>query len=248
MTPDKAEPGQTTIVLTAARFGGSYFLDAIGRARPKDLILQDIFRSGGASLPKLSRFLERSEKDLGAMASEDPSELWRLIRSTAADTGTNVCAKVYYYHLPRDHALWSDLAGSRIIHVLRRNLFDAYLSRVRAEANSLWQTNDAQRARQTTAPVYVDPKLVQRFVTERNDQIAWARRRFAATDFHEITYEDIAAGPMTCRQTLRRIFSDIPPTKPGSRISQGRLRMKQASNADVIQNYGAVAHLDHAYY
>lgn len=240
--------GRTTIVLTAARFGGSYLLDALGHARPDDLILQDIFRSGGASLDRLSALLNRPSADLSAMASTDPAALWRLILGAATGQRRNVAAKVYYYHLPREAALWSDLAGSRVVHMIRRNLFDAYLSRVRAEESSLWQTYDAKRVDVSAPPVHVDPKRAQRFIDERCEQIAWARRRFSAAQYHEIAYEDVAAGPMTCRRALHDLFPDIPAMDPEDQIKQGRLRIKRLSNADIIRNYGDVAHLDRSYF
>ena len=239
---------RTTILLSASRFGGSYFLDVFGRIRPNDIVLQDIFSRGGASLGVQSDLLGLPQKEIAEMANREPGELWRLIRAAGEREKRHVIAKVYYYHLPRDSAVWSDLAGSRVVHMVRRNLLDAYLSRLQAERNKLWQTNDASRISEMNAAIEVDPKKARRFIQERREQISWARRRFSAADYHEISYEDVAAGPNRCKRVIKGIFgAELPPDAVSTRIKTGRVRLKRFSNADVIENYGDVAHLDRAY-
>ncbi len=238
---------RTTVLLSASRFGGSYFLDILGRVRPDDLVLQDIFRRGGASLGPLSEFLGLPQSEIGEMATADPMQLWQLIRAASARESRHVIAKVYYYHLPRDSALWSELSGSRVVHMIRRNLLEAYLSRMQAEQNKLWQTNDASKVKDMNSLIDIDPKKAQRFITERREQISWARRRFSAADYHEIAYEDVAAGPMRCKRAVKQIFGDDVQSAVSASIKSGRVRLKRFSNADVIRNYGEVVHLDRPY-
>lgn len=238
----------STIVLTASRFGGSYLLDLFWRARPDAVVLQDIFSQGSSSLDTLTGLLDRSDHDIVRAAENDPAGLWTDIRQACRRTGSPVIAKVYYYHQPRDSALWSELAGnSRIIHLIRRNLFDAYLSRLSAEQNKLWQIQNAAQLKQLSKPVHIPPAKLRHFVRERTEQVRWARRRFAAADYTELAFEDIVAGPMTCAREIDRI---VGPRSNGSRpmkIESGRVRIKRRSNADAVQNYSEVAHLDRMY-
>lgn len=239
---------RTTMLLTASRFGGSYFLDVFGRLRPNDIVLQDIFSRDGASLAAQSDLLGLPQKEISELANREPGELWRLLRAASEREKCHVIAKVYYYHLPRDSAVWGDLAGSRVVHMVRRNLFDAYLSRLQAERNKLWQANEESRIREANTAVEVDPKKARRFIQERREQISWVRRRFSAADYHEISYEDVAAGPNRCKRVVKGIFGvELQYGAVAESIKAGRVRLKRSSNADVIENYGDVAHLDRAY-
>jgi hypothetical protein len=232
---------KSTIVISAARFGANYFLDLYGQSRPDDIVLYEIFRKGSDSLKHLTRLLERETEDIRAQVASDPAALWRDIRQAAATRNRGLIAKAYYYHQPRDSALWPTLAGdSRVIHLMRRNLFEGFLSRKIAMQTGHWsvrRTGDVSPASLT-----IDPGEARKYIRARQHDIDWCRATFGPGDYHELYFEDITLSPRRCVRAIAQVFPEFGPLPLD--LHSNLAKIKSVSNADIVANYPEVAHLD----
>ena len=232
------------VVLSASRFGGNYLLDMLARARPSDWIFNDLFHPGAKVRPEEADRLSLRPDDLADMLRDNPSEAWRHVRQSASAAGVQAVVKVYYYHFPRDAALWETLhRTARIVHLIRRDLLASFVSRQRAETDGKWAVSAKEARRMPRpAPLTVNPAMAHRFVQMRREEIEWARSAFQTANYSEIYFEDIARGPYRCARTIAEVFG--PVSAPTIYDGSGLLRLRRNSLAEVLTNYAEVAHLD----
>lgn len=236
---------RSTIILSAARFGGAYLMDLHAQLRPGDLHLNEIFRPGSDSLPELTDLLNCDAAEVAAMAQADPSALWRRITVAA---NRPVVARLYPYHQPRHGTFWADIAGqSRIIHLIRHNLLAAFASRQAALNTGRWQRRRGALAEPPAAPIRLNVDEADAYIRERRADIDWARDVFAGADYHELSFEEITAGPASCTRALARIYGDADPLSGGWKLRPSMTPIRRRSLADTIANYSDLAHLDRVY-
>lgn len=233
------------VIVTSSRFGGRYLLKTLSRCRPDFIILHEVLRKETDSHRTLSDMTGLSVDKLKAMAASEPEMLWTVIADSAKASGRNIAMLVYYYHQPRISALWDRIhQGARIVHLVRRNLFEAFLSRQTALQSNIWRPNADYDSR-SERPIVLNEKDLRSYISERTRDIAWARRTFASGDYHEIFFEDITRTAGVCLDAVNRLFPAngeiIPPvclTPPSRRL---------LSNADRVANYAFVAKFDREY-
>lgn len=233
-----------SVLMSSARFGANYFLNVLRVVWPQALILGEIFRKGGDTHKVLSQLLSQEVDVVKARASTDAEGLWRDVLQAAPHQ--LVIAKAFYYHQPHSAAIWPALAqGTKVIHLVRANLFDAYVSRELAVRSRLWSLRiDETVPPQATAPMHINPTAAEAYVRERLADINWCRTTYAGTDFTEITFEEISRSPRRCAETIGRVFGPGAMCLPPGEIKSSTARIKKVSNADLILNYPDVAHLD----
>ncbi|WP_282158712.1 hypothetical protein [Shimia thalassica] len=232
------------ILFSSARFGAKYFLDIYSQLHPNDLVLGEIFRRQGDNIKVLSDLLKVEPADIKRMAAEQPVELWKRLKDT--EKSPNLIALVYYYHQPRESELWAELAETaEIYHLYRSNLFSAYLSRKIAMDLGRWQRHKNEaRIEIPERSLDVSTKEAEKYIRERESEIQWCREYFKDADYHEFCFEDITLSDGTC---ARRLKEEDPIGVNGSvsqAISSKYAPIKQISNADLVNNYSEVAHLD----
>lgn len=237
---------RTTVILGASRFGAGLFLDTVASQYPDTLVIRDLFQPGESDLEGVSELTGETRASVAARAGDAPHVLWGHILTAAARARRDVVARAFYYHQPRNSPAWAELAAtSRIVHVVRSNLFDAYLSRQTAERSGVWKATRRADVAAETEPAHLDRARLQQFVRERSEQVRWARRRFCAADYHEVMFDEIASGPEACKRVAARVLGR--QSQMNAPATQGvRLRIRRRSNADLVANYDEVADLDRA--
>ncbi|QBF34272.1 hypothetical protein [Thalassococcus sp. S3] len=234
-----------TIVITSARFGGRYFTDILQRCRPSDLVLQEVLRKGGDSLKRLSAATGEPIETLKGIAEDKPGGLWHLVRDIAADSAVPVTIRAYYYHQPRSAPIWEHVAReARIVHLIRCNLFEAFLSREMAVLSNVWQRKpDPDAVPDELEPITLNRKALEKYIAEREADVAWARKTFGDGDYEEIFFEKISRSVGSCAQAVAQLYGEegLDRTRPPS---SSFTRIKTRSNADLVSNYADLAHLD----
>lgn len=182
------------ITLTTARSGSSFLTQSL-RSHPQVLAFGELFHSRriGFNTPGL----DNHSKGLIRFRKRRPVEFleWLLLRGY----GQNIQAvgfKVFYSHLEEPHferarPYLASLSGLRILHLKRRNLLRAYLSKVvmsRTKVSGI--KSEAERRSPRVALVPAD--CLRYFEHTRRQQVLYDRV-FAETDVMQVLYEDLAA-------------------------------------------------------
>ncbi|MCA0922778.1 hypothetical protein [Pseudooceanicola nanhaiensis] len=243
--PGSAAALQATVLVSSARFGASYFIDIYRKVFEDALVLNEIFRKDTDNLNVLSDLLGQPRDEVRKQANEDPVGFWSAVKAAVADRGVPVIAKAYYYHKPTGNPLWGAVAREdHVIHLVRRNLFEAYLSRLIAQKTGKWWRNLHDEAAPDDLLVEVDRKDVERYISARRKEIVQFRNLFTGANYHEIVFEDVIRSPLRCARAVTDMY-DLPKgIVEVDKIRPSFQRMKQRSNADVVSNYGEVADLD----
>lgn len=94
--------------------------------------------------------------------------------------------KLFFFHAREGEAeynVWRHLMADtsvRVIFLLRRNLFDSFVSEQRSKQSGVWSLDPGQKPPEThTQPIFIDPIECQIFMERTAAEIAWARRAFA---------------------------------------------------------------------
>ena len=125
------------VVLSGSRSGTNYFLSVFQELAPDAVVLREVFRKGGDSLPELVELTGVSKADLATLGENDPIALWKLIRQAAG--ARPLALKIFYYHASPQSPIWERLAEeARIVHLLRRRVLDTLISRKLAELTGRW--------------------------------------------------------------------------------------------------------------
>jgi hypothetical protein len=209
---------------------------------PKDTVLKEIFRSGSDSLSQLSPLLGRSNPEIIELAKENPLALWREITDRAERQGKATLAKIFYYHTPADSPLMKHFhENCNVIHLIRRNLFDCYVSGALARMTGQWQGFEGDATTRPPEPFTIDRADLEKFLRQRTKEIELTRAYFAGkSQYYEVFYEDIASGAYDCAKAIGKIFD----AKADTNISVRQRKQKALPNSKLIANYDDVSDLD----
>lgn len=240
------KPGiRHSVLISSARFGGNYFLRACQRSLLRAQPLGEIFRKGSDGKALLAEALRLESAQVARLATEDPVALWESAKNAMSEH--NLIAKLYYYHQPATSPLWAWLATNedRIIHILRRNLFDAYVSREIAEKFNLWSGVNSETIRDISITLTIDEAEASSYIQKKTEEIEFIRELYAdREDYHEVFFEDITLTPKACVAAIGRIF-DGHAMLQAKRINDMRdSRVKRVSNSTIIRNYRDISYLD----
>jgi len=227
-----------TIVISVARSGTNYALNVIDKLLDKPLMLKEIFRDAGDNheiLNKLVNYDGLSKQDKGL-------KLWQNIAEVAEQHEyTDLVAKIFYYHRAQDTELWNSFNDDHtIIHLIRGNIFNMFVSLKLAELTDQWQLkNDEDR--KSIDSLVIDRAELLAFIEEMKKLICKVRSEKSNLDnYHEIYYEDIASSVSDCMERLAKIYhiEDFEVRDVEQR------RQKVLSNEELIENYSEVSDLD----
>lgn len=239
------------VLVTAARFGANLFESILRRSTSGTVIAGELFRKDGENDKEIANLLSIDVAELKTRIQNDPLDIWHTLRDL--DTEHPVVVRLYYYHLDRASPIWEDIAAhAKVIHLTRRNLFDAYVSRQIAFSSKVWRTNSNQVAGTIAGAgsLTVDAAQAEKYVNDRLNDINWCRNKLGAGDYCEISFEDMchsnSAGSLIVRQAAG-IQAPQRKTATEKIHSVFSVRIKQICNVDLIANYNELAHLDHRY-
>jgi hypothetical protein len=232
---------KANILLSSARSGTNYFMSVYKKCFPDDIVVKEIFRKGGDSLAVLEELLDLPGEQILSLQETDPLALWRQIKAQAARQQVGAMAKIFYYHQPSDHPLWAHFRDQdRIVHLIRRNAFDVFVSYRMAQETGRW-LDFGKSDKPPVNRIRLDVQELEAFLDQQRTHLQRARHTFADSDYAEVFYEDIAASVQACAARIETIFGPLQ-TKPPHKI--GLRKQKQTENSDLVENYDEVAHLD----
>ena len=231
------------VVLSSARSGTNYFLSVFQKMAPNGVVLREVFRKGGDSLPELIALTGMPRSQLVALGQDDPVALWDILRDAAGPRP--LALKIFYYHARPSSPIWDRLIDeARIVHLVRRRVLDTFVSRKLAETTGAW----FQPADVGTLParpeVRLDPAELSAFITERQGYVQRFRKRFQDADLHEVSYEDIAADPKLCADWIARVTGLPIPAVP---LQLPIRKQNTWAIRDIVSNYDEIAAFDKAH-
>ncbi|MEL7301273.1 MAG: hypothetical protein AAFM92_12900 [Pseudomonadota bacterium] len=234
---------KSTILLSSARSGTNFFLAVYKKCFPDDFVVKEIFRRGGDNLDALAEQLGVSREQVIDLQISDPLTLWKRIKQSCESGKSAAVAKIFYYHDAENTALREHFRDNdRVVHLIRRNAFDVFLSERMARKTGQWQEFKRTPAHEVES-IELDPEELAAFRQRQTDFVSRAREFFCTADYTEIFYEDIAGSPGECATTLERIYGSLKSPAPKQ---VGLIRQKKKSNRELVANYDAVKHLDGA--
>ncbi len=210
---------------------------------PGDVVLKEIFRKGSDSLKPMQALTGLEEALLVQLAEVNPVGLWTQLISQADARGQGLLAKIFYYHVAADAPLWREFdEGCRVVHLIRRNLFESYLSAEVARHTGEWQAFVGKSGERRVEPFVINAAEAEQFIRTRRSQVLRTRTFFAGkSDYSELFYEDIAADSRLCAAAVGQIwgldFSQLD-------VQADLRKQKVEDNARLVLNYAEVAALD----
>jgi hypothetical protein len=235
-------------LITSSRFGGRLLESTFEQVVPNALPLGEIFRKNSRLSKRAELTLERYSDGLSIRLREDPTAA--LEDLCDLDPNNDLLARIHYYHIDRTSPVWGRIASrTRIIHVIRRNLFDAYVSHRISTDHGVWRiTNDASSTDLCGEnSLSISPSEVSRYIENRKSDVEWCRVTFSGAQYQEVYFEDIVISAGVRSSLISQCIGKDILEDPISRSNQSS-RIKTICNADLISNYGAVAHLDRQHF
>lgn len=240
---------KNSILLSWPRSGTNYFLAVYSKIFPDDIVFDEIFRKGGDNLAKLSYTLKIDKIKILELLEKDPCKLWNMIEQNASQQGAKAIVKVFYYHSSNASKLWNNFRDkNKIIHLIRRNPFDAFLSYKIATQTGVWKVLSSSGSDEGNekkvpeiVPFQVSIAEVEEFLARRRLHMARCRSFFSSHDFKEIFYEDISSSVEACTGTIGNLFGVAIPDHP---IEISIRKQRDRDSRELLLNYEDVASFD----
>lgn len=129
--------------------------------------------------------------------------------------------KLFFFHARESEAeynVWRHLMADtsvRVIFLLRRNLFDSFVSEQRSKQSGVWSLDPGQKPPETHAqPIFIDPIECQIFMERTAAEIAWARRAFARHTQITMDHADLQRDFQGSLDALFRFLGEEPAPVP----------------------------------
>jgi len=153
--------------------------------------------------------------DAGAFCRE-------VIHAEANEFGKPVVGfKLFFFHAREgaaEYSVWQHLLSDtsvRVIFLLRRNLFDCFVSEQRSKQSGVWSLEQGQTPPENhTQPIFIEPIECQIHMERTAAEIAWARRAFALHTQIEIDHADLRRDFQGTLDTLFSFLGEEPAPVP----------------------------------
>ena len=242
----KLKEPSATILLSTARSGTNYFLAVYQKCFPEDFVVREIFRPAGDSFQELQELLGINEDEAVRLANEEPSKLWKGVKAATQAENRSAIAKIFYYHQHPSRLIWSQIRDDDlVIHLIRRNPFDAYVSLKIATATNKWLDYGKDSGKSDNFSLRLDRDEVINYIQEQHDSIEEKRLFFRGANYREVFYEDVMGSPDACAAALCEIMGVEPPEKT---IKVFIKKQKTKANSEIVLNYDVVNDLDKNYF
>lgn len=231
------------LLLSSARSGTNFFLTVYAKCYPDDFVAKEIFRPKFDSLPLLRELLGIDDEEIKDMVLQDPLRLWHRIVATCRAQDRAALVKTFYYHVDHGSDLWAHFKqNTKIVHLIRRNQFDVFVSQKIAQQTGKWQKFQRdEEEEEPLPPLLISEPALEGFLKRQKKNIEWARKTFGDGDYHEVFYEDIAGSPADCAAQIARIYNREPASM-APKI--GLTKQKKMPNTQIVENYDELRHYD----
>jgi LPS sulfotransferase NodH len=226
----------TKFVVLGQERTGSTFLQLLLASRSKDVIsVGEIFNQGEEIRKKIATATKTPFLEL----SHDPIEyLESYIYKEYPENIKAVGFRLFYQHARNEEwkRMWDYLRDSKvkIIHLIRKNLLDRYLSHQLALRSNVWATFQ-QESSVFNEPVILDP---QDCFKDFHKRLAWQKQAddfFSGNPKIEVIYEDLCADLMDESRRIQA-FLGIEFQQLVAKTVKQRTQKK----SEVIANYAAL--------
>jgi LPS sulfotransferase NodH len=136
--PDSADlDNRAFILLSVARSGSNLLRDYLNQ-HESVRCLGEVFKKSFVDEPEWQSFAKMG-LNINRLHADDLVSFWKLILERGRADDVVIGAKVFYYHR-EGNEIWRHLASSRtpVIHLVREELIDSYLSLKLAVASGVW--------------------------------------------------------------------------------------------------------------
>jgi LPS sulfotransferase NodH len=179
------------VVMGHGRSGSTVLMLAL-REHPKLTAHSEVFNEESAS-----RAWSMEDGARPYREHEDGADYLRSVvfRTPTDPTIRSVGFKIFYEHgrqWPAASTAWDYLRGERdihVVHLIRRNLLEAWISFEVAERSGVWVQSEADARPRSVPPFRIDPDRVERFFRRIERRRIWTRRAFWGHPFLEVEYE-----------------------------------------------------------
>jgi LPS sulfotransferase NodH len=236
------------IILTTARTGSNLLARSLNRATGITChgeIMKKDFKQEGSSEKFFLNLAEQSglpKSYLEQLQLNNPAEFLKLIFSPKQQ-GT-IGFKLFYYHAQEDlrNQLWQVLQQHKeikIIHLIRENLLDTYISLQYAHLTKQWilptfayKDKIDQIERYDQEMLSIKPQILLDFFENTSKKVRENKIRFAQHNYLEIYYENL---DNQYNQELTKVFNflEVSPFVK----AQPTLKQRSKTNRERIKNY-----------
>jgi len=235
------------ILLSTQRTGSSWLLEQL-HAHPSIFTHSELFLNEGEGLPRFNgdgklTFFSTYQDNAGAASGWNARR--KLLRSylnevyRAREGVGAVGFKLMYSQVRRMPDILSHLTWRRvkILHLVRRNLLDVYLSKMEREARGFAHARPDEAVEQVKLPIDTD-KLKSYLRRASKEHEVWSKQIVRmGLERHEIVYEDIVNDPSRLNDAFHFLGQDALENVP----TESFRKLAQGSQQERILNYEEVA-------
>jgi len=229
------------IIISLARSGSNQLVDYINQI-PDCMCYGEIFKDTIRNEPGWQRVAAyfSSPAEAQYMHESDLVGFWRQLLSMQPNSTEYLGAKIFYYHREND-PIWDYIySGSiPIIHLWRNNIFESFVSLVRAEQTGQWSARRREDLDVSQANISFDAQRYCRYRELTIAQYANAQDRLEkCSKVLALEYEQIS-NTTEISELLSRFFcKDV-------RVAQTLLKQSQKSPLEYVENRdAAVPYID----
>ncbi len=221
-------------VIIGTERSGSNFLRGLLNAHPTAVALGEIFREHG-TIGWDIRGYPRSRKTLALIEADPVAFLRQTLFRRYPKRLRAVGFKLFYHHARDDtwRSVWDYLKTDReirIIHLKRKNMLKAYLSRCRANRTGSWVNTHGAEEAAVSVPLDYEDCLDSFERTRRHEQAC--DTIFSRHDKLELTYEELASDYVEQIYRVQTFLGLAPSPVEPTTFKQSREPLSRA-----ISNY-----------
>jgi LPS sulfotransferase NodH len=147
--------------------------------------------------------------------------------------------KIFFFHARNtaaEYEAWKYLSGDRsirVIYLLRKNMFDSWVSEQRSRRSGTWYLQPRETPPPAhTDPIFIDPTTCRHYFEQTTAEIEWARLAFRHHESMQTTFEELQADfPAGVNRVVRFLGEqDMQVTTPFERLNT-------VSHAQGVSNY-----------
>ena len=228
------------IVLSGPRSGSNLFRDCLNQ-HESIRCFGEIFKTrpiGKKRWEQLSAGGGELTKQLARLHQTDVVAFWKMILEKYRVDKPVIGAKLFYRHRRHD-PLWKYFASSRtpIVHLVREELIDSYLSLKLAKASWVWkQEQGAKPPTEYDRNIAIDLSRFETYCRRSHKHFDSAKALFKDNPYHRVTYEGLAKDRAT---TMSAVYSflGLPNQETSPRLTKQLSRPRET----VVSNWSEVA-------
>jgi LPS sulfotransferase NodH len=163
------------------------------------------------------QFFAKMDSNIDRLHADDLVSFWKLILERGQADDVVIGAKLFYYHR-EGNEIWRYLASSRtpVIHLVREELIDSYLSLKLAEASGVWQQPKSNTMETDyERNISIDLADFERYCKRMQRYVEQATLLFKDNPFLNISYSSLISDRENVMAAIYE-FLDVPnePTSP----------------------------------